>query len=275
MATIDSHVHFWNYHPVRDAWITDEMSALQHDFLPEGLQPLLQENKVDGCVAVQADQSEAETNFLVSLAQKSSIIKGVVGWINLRADDVDERLGLYARQKIIKGWRHIVQAEPEGFLLDEKFLRGIGFLAKFDYTYDVLIFPPQMGEALEFIEKFPGQSMVIDHCAKPDIKNNHTAQWAQKIKQLATNKNLYCKLSGLITEAAWNNWTEKQIFGVLDVVFGAFGTDRLMFGSDWPVMNLSGNYQSWKKCLEKYLEQFSAAERENVLGENCIRFYRL
>lgn len=270
---IDSHIHFWNYNPVKDAWITDDMQAIQRDFLPVHLQPLLQQNLVDGCIAVQADQSQEETEFLVQLAAQSNFIKGVVGWIDLRAENIEDRLLNFSGQKIIKGWRHIVQAEGEGFLANEKFLHGISALAKFGYTYDVLVVARQLKEVLGFVGKFPGQRFVIDHCAKPGIKEREIAEWKILMKEIAANENVFCKLSGLVTEADWKYWEEKEMFEIMDVVFGAFGTSRVLFGSDWPVLNLAGNYGQWKGLVEKYLTHFSISEKNMVMGGNAIKFY--
>jgi L-fuconolactonase len=272
---IDTHVHFWNYHPVKDAWISDNMEIIQCDFYPQDVIEIFNETGINGCVAVQADQSEKETEFLVSLASENPIIKGVVGWIDLRSDDIEERLAYFNQFAIIKGWRHIVQAEPSGFLNEDKFLNGIKAIAKYKYTYDVLITHRQLPEAIKFIEKFDQQPFIIDHCAKPDIKNMELENYRSQLHAIAQNKNVACKLSGLLTEADWLNWTEAQIFSYFDVVFEAFGTDRVLFGSDWPVVKLAGTYLSWMNLVLKYLEQFSAIERNKIMGENAVVFYNL
>lgn len=273
--TIDSHIHFWKYHPVKDAWITDDMKIIQRDFLPQDLLPVLQENKTDGCIAVQADQSEAETNFLLQCANENSFVKGVVGWIDLKANDLDDRLQYFLQFKKLKGFRHIVQAEPDGFLLDEKFIDGIKLLHQYNLTYDILIVNRQLKEAAAFINKLPSQKLIIDHCAKPDIKNVQIKEWALLMKELASHTNVYCKLSGLFTEADWSNWKEEDFYPYLDVVFETFGTQRLLFGSDWPVMLLAGNYTKWKNLVEKYMQRFTDEEREAVFGNNAIEFYNL
>lgn len=272
---IDAHVHFWNYHKVRDAWITDEMKLLQRDFLPRDLTNEIKENNVEGVVAVQADPSENETLFLLNLAEKNPVIKGVVGWIDLQNKHVEKKLHYYSNVPIIKGFRHIVQSEPKGFLLNEKFLNGIQYLHNFQFTYDILIYENQLQEAIEFVNKFPSQKFIIDHCAKPSIKNKSIHQWKQLMKVIAQNENVFCKISGLITEAIWNQWNEEAFYPYLDAVFDFFGTDRILFGSDWPVILLSGNYLKWKKLVEQYMEPFSTEQKQKVFRENAIAFYNL
>lgn len=272
---IDAHVHFWNYHKVRDAWITDEMKLLQRDFLPTDLTNEIKENNVEGIVAVQADPSENETLFLLNLAEKNPVIKGVVGWIDLQNKHVEKKLHYYSNVPIIKGFRHIVQSEPKGFLLNEKFLNGIQYLNNFQFTYDILIYENQLQEAIEFVNKFPSQKFIIDHCAKPSIKNKSIHQWKQLMKVIAQNENVFCKISGLITEAIWNQWNEEAFYPYLDAVFDFFGTGRILFGSDWPVILLSGNYLKWKKLVEQYMDPFSAEQKQKVFRENAIAFYNL
>ena len=277
---IDAHVHFWKYNKIRDAWITDDMKILQKDFLPQDLQPELSENSVEGVVAVQADQSEDETNFLLSLAKDFSFIKGIVGWVDLQNENIENRLLYYSQFPVIKGFRHIVQAEPSGFLKNKKFLNGVQVLKKFDFTYDVLIYENQLKEALEFVNYFPAQKFIIDHCAKPAIRDKSITDpigigWKKWMAEISKRKNIYCKLSGLITEAKWNEWDEKDFYPYLDVVFDTFGTERIVFGSDWPVMLLSGTYDKWKNLVEKYMDDFSVQEREKVFTQNAIDFYNL
>ena len=272
---IDAHVHFWNYHKVRDAWITDEMKLLQRDFLPRDLTNEIKENNVEGIVAVQADPSENETLFLLNLAEKNPVIKGVVGWIDLQNKHVEKKLLYYSNVPIIKGFRHIVQSEPKGFLLNEKFLNGIQYLHNFQFTYDILIYENQLQEAIEFVNKFPSQKFIIDHCAKPSIKNKSINEWKQLMKVIAQNENVFCKISGLITEATWSQWNDEEFYPYLDAVFDFFGTGRILFGSDWPVMLLSGNYLKWKKLVEQYMEPFSAEQKQKVFRENAIEFYNL
>ena len=273
--TIDTHVHFWNYDKLRDNWTTDDMQLLRQHYLPQTISATLKQNAVDAVVAVQVDQTETETLYLEGLTQSHSFIKGVVGWVDLQNDNIAERLSYFSGFPIIKGWRHIAQSEPDDFLLGENFHRGIAALQAFNYTYDILIYHHQLQAALQLIQKFPNQKFVIDHCAKPDIKNKKINEWKTLMKEIALHPNVYCKLSGLLTETNWKNWNPEDFYPYLDVVFNAFGTKRLMFGSDWPVILLSGEYLQWKTLLEKYMKNISAKEQENIMGNNAINFYNL
>lgn len=273
---IDSHQHFWKYHPVKDAWISEDMKVIQRDFLPVDLMPLLQENHIDGCVAVQADQSEAETLFLLQLAKENNFIKGVVGWVDLRGDNLESRLEHFAQFDKLKGFRHIVQGEAdENFLLREDFCSGIAKLEKYNFTYDILIFPKHLSFAFEFVKKFPNQKFVIDHLAKPNFKQTNFSQWENGIRKIASCPNVYCKVSGLVTEADWNNWTESDFTHCLNVVTEAFGINRLLFGSDWPVSLLAANYKQSCDIVEHYFSKFTIEEQNKFWGINAIEFYNL
>jgi len=275
-AVIDSHVHFWKYDKKTYDWIDNSMKTLQQDYLPEHLSLVARRNNVDGVVAVQATQTELETHFLVELAKTHSIIKGVVGWIDLQAGNIEERLRYFSQYPIIKGYRHVVQGEPNDFLYRENFRRGVAALQAYNYTYDILIFHHQLQPAIDFVKAMPADMpFVIDHCAKPDIRHKHIDEWKRAMKEIATFPNVSCKLSGLFTEAAWKEWSAADFYPYLDVVFEAFGPNRLLFGSDWPVMLLSGIYIQWKSLLEKYMENFTPEDREKVLGGNAIQFYNL
>jgi L-fuconolactonase len=272
---VDTHVHFWKYDKVKDGWITGNMKELQQDYLPQTISTTLKRNGIDGCVAVQVSQAELETLFLMELAKTYPIIKGVTGWVDLQNENIEERLQYFSQYPIIKGWRHIVQSEPDDFLLQKNFQRGIQALELYGYTYDLLIYPRQLPSALKFISLFPGNKFVIDHCAKPDIAHKKIEEWKPLMQEIAKHPNVFCKLSGLFTEAKWKEWSPSEFYPYLDTVFDAFGTDRLMFGSDWPVMLLSGIYVQWKSLLEKYMENFDTEEREKVFGMNAIKFYNL
>ena len=273
---MDSHQHFWKYHPDKDSWITDDMKVIQRDFLPNELLPLLKESAVHGCIAVQADQSEAETEFLLQLAQENDFIKGVVGWVDLRSDNVEERLKHYSKYKKIKGFRHIVQAESQDdFLLRDDFCKGIAQLEKYNFTYDILIFPKHLPVAIEFVKQFPNQKFVINHLAKPNFKQIDFTQWEKGIREIASCPNVYCKVSGLVTEADWNNWKVEDFTYCLDVVTREFGMNRLMFGSDWPVSLLASNYQESIGIAQQYFAAFSKSDQEKFWGTNAIRFYNL
>jgi L-fuconolactonase len=272
---IDAHQHFWLYDPVRDAWIDETMQTIRKDFMPEDLEPLLREQNMDGCVTVQVDQSENETLFMLDLAVKYPFIKSVVGWVDLRADDIADRLGHFSEYEKLAGFRHILQAEEPERMLEPEFLRGINALKEFDFTYDILIYPEHLDAALELAGRFPDQKFVIDHMAKPEIRNGKFESWAKKMKEFAGFENVWCKVSGLITEADWENWTPEQLKPYLDHVFESFGTKRLMFGSDWPVCLLAGSYVQVHLIIREYLEGFSDLEKEDVYGNNAISFYNI
>ncbi len=276
MQKIDSHQHFWIYHPVKDGWITAEMAVIQCDFLPANVYSLMEQNEVSGCIAVQADQSEQETTFLLDMAAKSPFIKGIVGWVDLRADDIEERLKFFSGYPLIKGFRHIVEAEADlNFLLDEKFKRGISLLAKYHFTYDLLVRTGHLPTAIQLVKQFPDQRFVIDHLAKPNIRLNQLADWEIALESIAQYPNVYCKVSGFCTEADWQNWEAEDITPYLDVVFKLFGTDRVMFGSDWPVCLLAGGYQKTVQVLEAYIVQYPLPDQQNFWADNAKVFYRI
>lgn len=272
---IDSHQHFWKFDPIRDAWIDASMEKIARDFLPEDLKPLLDQTKIDGCVAVQADQSETETEFLLDFAGRYGFVKGVVGWVDLRSPQLSERLEHYCNNSFFKGVRHIVQAEKDGFMLQESFLKGIQQLKDFNLTYDILIFPHQLEEAVALVKKNPEQAFVLDHIAKPYIKDKKIDQWAKHINQLAAHQNVYCKLSGLLTEADWNHWQEEDFTAYLTVIMEAFGTDRLMYGSDWPVCLLAGSYPHVVRIVENFISSLSTDNQKKIMGQNAHHFYNL
>lgn len=273
---IDAHQHFWNYDPARDSWITDDMRVLQTDYLPRHLQPLLQQAGIDGCVAVQADQSEKETDFLLTLAEEVDFIKGVVGWVDLQSERLEERLRYYSQAKKLKGFRHIVQAEPDSqFLLRPAFTRGIALLQQFGFTYDILIYPTHLQTAAALVAQFPQQKFIIDHLAKPNIKEREIEEWQKDLNLLAQHQNVYCKVSGMVTEASWTNWKVDDFTPYLDAVTAAFGTQRLVYGSDWPVCLLAATYQQQLQIIQKYFQRFSNEEQALVFGGNAQRFYQL
>ncbi|WP_433831633.1 amidohydrolase family protein [Flavobacterium anhuiense] len=272
---IDSHQHFWKFDPVRDSWIDETMQNIQKDFLPEDLQPILKQNQFEGCVAVQASQSEEETHFLLDLASKNDFIKGVVGWIDLRNENIEERLQFFSNQKKLKGFRHVVQGEPDDFMFGAEFRRGIQALKAFDYTYDILIFERQLPAAINLVQDFPNQRFVIDHIAKPDIKSGSIDSWKKGIEEIAKYDNVWCKISGMVTEADWKNWKPEDLKPYLDVIFENFSIDKLMYGSDWPVLNVASDYNEVVKTLEDYITEFSIEDQNKIWFENANSFYNL
>jgi len=272
---IDSHQHFWKYNPQRDGWIDESMKVIQADFSPLDLEPHLQHHKIDGCIAVQADQSEEETEFLLELAAEYTFVKGVVGWIDLRAVNVEERLEYFSQNSFFKGVRHIVQAEKEDFLLSADFQKGISTLRQFKLPYDILIFPNQLESAIQMVNQFPDQEFILDHIAKPYIKKQILQPWKSLIHELAKAQNVSCKISGLITEADLKNWDAGEIEPYLDVVFNAFGEDRVLFGSDWPVCLLAGDYDEVVSLVSNYTVDFSSKAKEKLFGANAARIYNI
>jgi L-fuconolactonase len=276
MTKIDSHQHFWKFDQVRDSWIDDSMSAIRRDFMPGDLEPILKKFEINGCVAVQADQSEIETEFLINLAEENDFIKGVIGWVDLRDDAVGKRLEYFSRFKKVKGFRHVLQGEADrALMLTPQFAKGISALKPYDFTYDILIFPDQLGYAHQFVKTFGGHRFVIDHIAKPDIKNKNIERWANGMKAIARHENVWCKVSGMITEADWQSWVISDFEPYLDIIFEAFGPDRVMFGSDWPVCNLAGGYQQMLSVVKNYTAKLSEDEQARFWGLNAIEFYKL
>jgi len=271
---IDSHQHFWRYRPQDYPWIDEGKGLLKRDFLPEDLEPLLSAQRFDGCIAVQAAHTPDETRFLLDLSDRHPFVRAVVGWVDLCAPDVERRLAELARYPRLKGIRHIAQDEPDDrFLAREDVVGGIAALEPLGLAYDILIFARQLPAALELVRRLPRQRFVLDHIAKPEIAAGRVSPWKEQLRELAAAPNVCCKLSGMVTEAKWKGWTPADFRPYLDVVFEAFGPDRLMIGSDWPVCLLAGDYPAVMGLVEGYMSGRPAAEREKVLGGNAARFY--
>lgn len=273
---IDAHQHFWNYSPSKQSWINEGMEAIKKDFLPADLSKIYEQNAVAGCVAVQAEGSEEETNFLLRLAEENDFIKGVVGWVDLQDQKVEDRLQHYRSFKKLKGFRHVVQDEPDpDFMLRKDFRNGLKAIEDFGYTYDILIYPQQLDAAIQTVQDFPKINFVLDHIAKPHIKEARMDNWLPKLKALAKFPNVCCKVSGMVTEAAWQSWRQEDFPPYLDEVTEAFGMDRLMFGSDWPVCLLSGNYEQVLKIVQDYYQSFSKDDQDSFFHLNASKFYGL
>ncbi|WP_439581507.1 amidohydrolase family protein [Dyadobacter bucti] len=273
---IDSHLHFWHYDPVKDAWITDDMAVIKNDFMPGDLLKLLEAEGITGGIAVQADQSEQETHFLLDLAAEYDFIKGVVGWVDFRAKNIEERLEYFSQFSMLKGFRHIVQAEPEDdFLLRPDFRKGIAALSSYDFTYDVLIHPRHIPYAVDFVKLFPDQKFVVDHLAKPFIKDQLFDDWAEQMQAFAPMENVSCKLAGLVTEADWKNWKYGDFQKYVDKMLEIFGPDRLMFGSDWPVCLVGASYGEVCEIVRRNTASLSETERDKLWGGSCARIYNI
>jgi len=273
---IDAHQHFWRYDPAEYAWIDDAMQPLRRDFLPGDVKPEMDRAGFDAAVAVQARQTLEETAFLLELADRHPFIVGVVGWVDLRAGGARAQLERFARHPRLVGIRHIVQGEPDDrFLLGAEFGRGIELLAELDLAYDILIYPRHLPAAAEFASRFEGHRFVLDHLAKPEIRRGEIRSWERDLRRLAARPNVFCKLSGLVTEADWQRWNEGDLKPYLDVAFDCFGAQRLMVGSDWPVCTLAAAYGRTTSVFEDYLARSSQTEREAVLGGTAARFWKL
>ncbi len=276
MMKIDAHHHFWLYNEKEFGWINDDMSELKRDFLPKNLKGLLKSIHFDGSIVVQARQSLEETRWLLELAQKYDFIKGIVGWVDLCSPDVKIQLNQFANNPYLKGVRHVIHDEAnDQFMLSEEFQRGISVLKDFSLTYDLLLFPKHIPYALQLVEKFPEQLFVLDHIGKPDIKNKEISFWKENLTKLAEYKNVYVKVSGMVTEADWKNWRKEDFKAYLDIVFNAFGPERVMIGSDWPVCTVSESYESVMGIVLDYVKQYASSYESQILGENCSRFYSL
>ena len=273
--TIDAHQHFWIHDPIRDAWITEDMNVIRQDLMPNDLKPLLDKSKITGCVAVQADQSETETRFLLGLSDQYSYIKGVVGWLDLLSSDINLRLEYFKQFTLFKGVRHIVHAEPDGFMLDTKFINGVRAVGSKDLTYDILVRENQLEEAHAMVKRIPVMGLVIDHIGNPNIEVGHFDHWARYMKQLSQFNHVHVKLSGMVTQANHNSWTSADIRPYVDFCLEHFGPARLMFGSDWPVCLLAADYEQAYQALIDCLIELSNDERSMILGTTAIKFYNL
>jgi L-fuconolactonase len=273
---IDAHQHFWHYSAKEYGWIGPDMAMLKQDRLPENLIPLLRDADLDGAVVIQARQTLEETQWLLDLAEQYSFIKGVVGWVDLRSPDLHMQLERFSNHSKFCGVRHVVQDEPDDqFMLRDDFLRGIATLAEFDLTYDILIFPRHLPVACKVVARFPDQPFALDHIGKPPIKDGMLEPWSTGIGRLAAYPNVVCKISGMVTEADWRGWQPSHLRPYLDVVLEAFGPQRLMFGSDWPVCTVAGTYGQVVELVAAYARQLSVGEQAAIWGSTARQFYRL
>jgi len=270
---LDSHQHFWRYKADEYPWMLSGW-PIRRDFLPPDLKPKLDAAGLDGSIAVQARQTLQENRFLLNLADGHPVVKGVVGWVDLCSDRVEEQLSEFARHPKFVGVRHVVQDEPDDlFMLRQDFRRGIRRLQQFDLAYDILIYPRQLPAAIKLVAQFPGQRFVLDHIAKPAIKDGTMSPWREKIRELSGYPNVHCKVSGMVTEADWAGWKPADFRPYLDVVFEAFGARRLMYGSDWPVALLASEYARVFELAREYTATLSARDQAGFFGENAAQFY--
>lgn len=273
---IDSHHHLWAYSEADYGWMNDEMAVIKKDHLPNDLKDVLATVGFDGSVVVQARQSLEETRWLLKMADENPEIKGVVGWVDLRSEELKSQLEEFASHPKFVGVRHVVQDEPEDdFIIGYAFVKGIELLESYNLVYDILIFPRQLPYASQLVARFPDTTFVLDHIAKPHIKDDELAAWASDIYELAMSSNVYCKVSGMVTEADWKNWKPADFIPYLDVVFDAFGTERIMIGSDWPVCRLGGEYAEVMNIVIDYIKDRSESEKQAILGGNAVEAYKL
>jgi L-fuconolactonase len=273
---IDAHQHFWEYQAEEYPWITEELGVLSRSFLPGDLVPELINSGLDGSIAVQARQSLEESRWLLSLAEKNSHILGVVGWVDLCSDQVDVQLSEFSDHPQFVGVRHVVQDEPDdAFMLRSDFLNGIDKLKNHGLTYDILIFPKQIKAALKLVERFPEQAFVIDHIAKPSIKDSSLQPWQNLMKEFSKLPNVSCKISGMITEADWMNWKLEDMRPYLETVMETFSPNRLMYGSDWPVCLLAGEYSRVFDLAKHYVNQLPFQDQEMIFGGAAAQFYQI
>ncbi|KAA8746065.1 amidohydrolase family protein [Paenibacillus sp. UASWS1643] len=273
---LDAHQHFWEYNVAEYGWIGEEMKTIRQSFLPEDLEALLVQSGLEGCIAVQARQSLAETEWLLQLADRHEFIKGVVGWVDLCSNEVRDQLELFASNPYLKGVRHVIQDEPDlKYVLREDFQRGISLLKEYDLAYDLLVSKEQLPYAVELVKTFPEQRFVLDHLAKPDIKSGIISPWKETLESLAAQPNAYCKLSGMVTEADWGKWTPKDFTAYLNIAIEAFGAERLMFGSDWPVSNVSATYFEVYGLINSHINALPILDQQMILGGTCAAFYQI
>jgi L-fuconolactonase len=273
---IDAHHHLWRYDKAAYDWIGPGMEAIARDFLPSHLADELRANQIDGCVAVQALQNNEETEALLAFAEGAPFIRGVVGWADIASPHLPETLGRWRSRKKLKGLRHVIQSErDDNFILRDDFNRGISALAGTGLVYDILIYEKHLPAAVRFVDLHPNQIFVLDHVAKPRIQDRQLEPWKSNIRELARRDHVYCKLSGMVTEADWRSWTASDLQPYIDVALDSFGPRRLMFGSDWPVCLLASSYATWLETAHKCLASLSADEKNMVFGEVATKVYSL
>ena len=276
MYKIDSHQHFWQYSPAEYPWISERMSAIRRDFFPPDLKAELTGSGIDAAISVQASQTIAETRWLLELARENDFLLGVVGWVPLIGSNVADLLGKLAHEPKLVGIRHILHDEPDDFyMLRDDFNRGIRELRLFKLPYDILIFERHLSQTITFVDRHPDQIFIVDHLAKPRAKDLELSPWRENIEALARRPNVYCKLSGLVTEAEWNSWSEAELRPYIEVVLTAFEPRRVMFGSDWPVCLVAASYSQWVETVANAISRLSIPEQERIWSGTAGEVYRI
>lgn len=272
---IDSHQHFWKYNPEEYSWIDESMDMLRKDFLPEKLKKTIEDTDISGTIAVQARQSIEETKWLLGLAEENDFIKGVVGFLPLTEEKVEKEMAQMSSISKLKGLRHVVQDEAPGFLSGEDFNRGVSLMKKYNLVYDILIYARQLPEAIEFADRHPLQKFVVDHIAKPEIKTGNISVWRKDMKLLSERENVFCKISGMVTEADWKRWRESDLKPYFETVLECFGAKRLMFGSDWPACLAASPYRKWLDTVKSFIKDLSEDEKSSIMGMTAKKIYNL
>ncbi len=276
MSIIDSHHHFWRYTEADYGWIPPAWEQIRRDFGPADLFHEISTAGVDGVISVQARQSLVETEWLLDLATRHDFIRGVVGWVPLKDDDIESHLDRYAQQPKLLGFRHVLQDEPDdAYMLSSDFNRGLRALTRRGFAYDLLIHERMLTNAIFLVDQHPNQTFILDHIAKPPIASGGIEPWAKNIQTLAQRPNVACKLSGMVTEADVQTWTPVQLQPYFDVVLASFGPKRLLFGSDWPVCLAGCSYLRWKQTVENWIMKLSESERSSIWSDNAAKLYRL
>ena len=276
MYKLDSHHHFWNYDPAQYGWITEDKAALRRDFGPADLAHEMADAGVSSAISVQARQSLDETRTLLQLAEENEFIRGVVGWAPFIEDNVADTIAQFSSNPKLRGLRHILHDEPNpDYMLRDDFNRGMASLRQFGLAYDILVFERHLAQTVRFVDRHPDQVFVVDHLAKPRVKARDVSPWAERIKDVAKRPNVYCKISGLATEADYHSWTEEQLKPYMDVVLEAFGPRRLMFGSDWPVCLVAVGYADWVAIVERFVARLSDSERQRIWSGTAVEAYGL
>lgn len=273
---IDAHHHLWKYSRESYPWMSNNMDALRRDFLIDDLMGVLRQNGIDGAISVQAMQCVTETEWLLNVADNNECIRGVVGWVPLSSPKVAADLERFAANPRLKGVRHVLHDEPDDYyVLREDFNRGVGLLAGLGLRYDILIFERHLPQTIDFVDRHPNQIFVLDHIAKPRIKVETISPWRENMKEIARRGNVYCKLSGMVTEADWKDWKESDLWPYFNIVLEVFGSDRVMWGSDWPVVLLASPYERWMDVSHKMISTLSIPEQESILGSTAAKAYDL
>jgi L-fuconolactonase len=271
---IDAHHHLWRYEPVEYSWISEDMAVLRRDFLPADLFQEMATAGVTGAIAVQARQSLEETEWLLELASSNEWMMGVVGWIPLEDADVEGEIERLAANPKFKAVRHVIQDEPDpAFMLRPDFQRGLGLLPRFGLVYDLLIYERQLPEAIHLVDEHRDVTFVLDHIGKPRIRDGLFAPWRELIRELARRENVFCKISGMATEAGWRSWAEADLRPYWETVLDGFSPSRLMFGTDWPVLLLAGTYVQWTRIVRGWVGRLTKTEQEAILSGTAARVY--